>query len=144
MTNRSPAETSFPEFTASSSVGISVANQVPQDVEAPVDLVVSDTQTLRELEMIFGSTKLLDLLRQLKNEITQRLQAPATERDRLGHDAHILLSVCGSLGFHALSKCCSELEQAYLSGDDLAAALEVARKAGTQAIAAICAIEAHA
>lgn len=102
---------------------------------------VYDESTLNELEDIFGRTRLMDLLGRLRVEIAQRLHVSTNERDVLGHDAHTLLSVSGSLGFVNLSQRCSEVEQAYLRGGDLAAPLEAARRAAGEAIAAIGALE---
>ncbi|MCJ2033635.1 Hpt domain-containing protein [Methylobacterium sp. J-068] len=111
---------------------------------APADQAVYDPRTLGELEEIFGADRLLDLLGRLKVEIGQRLLASPSERGVLGHDAHTLLSVSGSLGFHDLSKRCSEMEQACLGGADLTAPLESARRAAARAISAIGVIEAGA
>jgi HPt (histidine-containing phosphotransfer) domain-containing protein len=105
---------------------------------------VYDPGTLAELEGIFGQTRLLDLLARLKGEIAQRLQAGVAERATLGHDAHTLLSVSGSLGFFDLSQRCSEMEQACLRGSDLDAPLDAARAAATRAVAAIDVIAATA
>lgn len=102
---------------------------------------VYDARTLGELEGIFGRPRLLDLLGRLKVEIAQRLQVSSDERDILSRDAHTLLSVSGSLGFVGLSQRCTEIEQAYLRGADLAAPLEAARAAAEAAVAAIGTLE---
>ncbi|MCJ2047488.1 Hpt domain-containing protein [Methylobacterium sp. J-078] len=118
---------------------------VPSPVPAPQPEAgarrpVYDPGTLAELEGIFGQARLLDLLARLKAEIAQRLQAGVAERVALGHDAHTLLSVSGSLGFFDLSQRCSEMEQACLRGADLDAPLDAARGAAARAVAAIDAI----
>lgn len=111
-----------------------------EDVGQPV----YDSGTLAELEGIFGHDRLLDLLSRLKGEIAQRLRVSAVERDTLGHDAHALLSVSGSLGFFDLSQRCSEMEQAYLRGADLEVPLDAARHAAARAVAAIEALAIRA
>ncbi|WP_082503801.1 Hpt domain-containing protein [Methylobacterium sp. Leaf117] len=98
---------------------------------------VYDPGTLTELEGIFGRPRLMDLLDRLRTEIAQRLRAPASDRATLGHDAHTLLSVSGSLGFNELSGRCAEMERACLQGADLTRPLAAAQAAATNAIAAI-------
>lgn len=113
----------------------------PQDRD---DRPIYDVGTLAELEEMFGRPHLLDLLSRLKTEIGTRLNGNVTDRAALGHDAHTLLSVSGSLGFVDLSRRCSEIELACLRGDDLAAPLSAARAAAAGAILAISEMQARA
>lgn len=103
---------------------------------------VYDPGTLAELESMFGRSHLMDLLSRLKSEIAARLNGDADDRTALGHDAHTLLSVSGSLGFLALSHRCSEIERACQRGEDLAGPLMAARAAAAGAIRAISDMEA--
>ncbi len=105
---------------------------------------IYDVGTLAELEGMFGRSHLLDLLSRLKTEISTRLNGSTADRVALGHDAHTLLSVSGSLGFVDLSRRCSEIEMACLRGEDLAAPLHAARAAAAGAIRAISEMEAGA
>lgn len=98
---------------------------------------IYDLATLNELQGIFGRVRLMDLLAHLKVEIAQRLLAPETDRIVLGHDAHTLLSVSGTLGFFELSHRCTEMEEACRLGRDLVDPLRAARAAAKSAIAAI-------
>lgn len=107
------------------------------------DRPIYDIGTLAELEEMFGRSHLLDLLSRLKAEISTRLNGTIADRAALGHDAHTLLSVSGSLGFVDLSRRCSEIEMACLRGDDLAAPLRAARTAAAGAIQAISEMEAR-
>lgn len=113
-------------------------------LQAPGNRLVYDADTLAELEEVFGRSHLMDLLSRLKVEIGTRLNGPASDRAALGHDAHTLLSVSGSLGFVDLSYRCSEIERACLRGEDLAAPLHAARAAAAGAIRAISDMEARA
>jgi hypothetical protein len=62
----------------------------------------------------------------VKFEIAIRLDPPASEAARLASDAHILVSSSGALSFHRLSGACAALEQACLSGAEIAAPLGAA------------------
>jgi HPt (histidine-containing phosphotransfer) domain-containing protein len=103
----------------------------------PGPIPVYDLSTLAELEGVFGHARLMELLGHLKDEIAQRLLAPAVNRTALRNDAHALLSVSGSLGFFELSRRCIEMEQACLLGADLVDPLSDVRAAAKGAIAAI-------
>lgn len=105
---------------------------------------VYDAATLAELEDMFGRSHLMDLLSRLKTEIGNRLNGTASDRQSLGHDAHTLLSVSGSLGFLDLSQRCSEIERACQRGEDLAEPLSAARIAAAGAIRAISEMELRA
>lgn len=85
---------------------------------------VFDTDTLADLDMVFGTARLNELLAGLRAEIDKRFASPATDRGQLGADAHVLTSVSGTLGFVALSQTCAELERACLGAGDVATPLE--------------------
>ncbi|NEU11472.1 Hpt domain-containing protein [Methylobacterium sp. BTF04] len=110
-------------------------------LQAVEDHPIYDSDTLAELEVMFGRSHLMDLLSRLKVEIGSRLNGSASDRATLGHDAHTLLSVSGSLGFTDLSRRCFEIERACLRGEDLAAPLHAARMAAAGAIRAITDLE---
>ena len=97
-----------------------------------------DREALADLESVFGKTRVAALLAGLRDEIDRRLATPAVERDGLGRDAHVLVSVSGTLGFMPLSRACAELERACLGIGDVAPALA---RAQAQAAAAKRAID---
>lgn len=101
-----------------------------------------DTDTLAELEDLFGRSHLMELLDVLDREIAARLDPPALEPSQLAQDAHILVSSSGGLSFHDLSGACAALERACLSGAEIAVPLGVAVHAARHARDAIATLRA--
>lgn len=98
---------------------------------------VFDAEMLADLESLFGAARLRELLAGLRAEIEQRFASPAADRKQLGADAHVLVSVSGTLGFPALSQACTELERACLAGGEFAAQLDRALSEASAAQQAI-------
>ena len=94
---------------------------------------IYDAETLVDLERLFGRRRLLALLAGLRSEIEARLSDAAGDRERIGQDAHALVSTSGALGFMPLSQACVALERACLAGGDVSAPLALAREAGADA-----------
>jgi len=94
---------------------------------------VFDPEIIEDLAAVFGRQRLMDLLAGLEREIAQRLAPASTDLDDLSHDAHVLVSVSGSLGFLPLSQACATLERVCLDGGDPVPALAAVRKAATEA-----------
>ncbi|MCG5247279.1 hypothetical protein [Methylorubrum extorquens] len=107
------------------------------DAQRPVQAPAFDADALAELADLFGRPRLMELLGVLDHEIAIRLDPPASEAARLASDAHILVSSSGALSFHRLSGACAALEQACLSGGEIAAPLGAAVHAARQARNAI-------
>ena len=101
-----------------------------------------DAETLAELEDLFGRSCLMELLSVLDREIATRFDPPAVEPSRLAQDAHILVSSSGGLSFHDLSGACAALEQACLSGAEIAVPLGNAVHAARHARDAIALLRA--
>jgi len=91
-----------------------------------------DAETLAELEDLFGRSRLMELLSVLDREIATRF----------AQDAHILVSSSGGLSFHDLSGACAALEQACLSGAEIAVPLGNAVHAARHARDAIALLRA--
>ena len=69
-----------------------------------------------------GREKVLKLLDSLGTQLTRSLEGPCldpSDRERLGREAHAMVSMAGMLGFIELSGLCSEVEQACRGGLDL-------------------------
>jgi HPt (histidine-containing phosphotransfer) domain-containing protein len=108
----------------------------------PAQAAVFDAETLAELEALFGRSRLMELLDVLDREIAARLDPPASEPSQLAQDAHNLVSSSGGLSFHSLSEACAALEQACLSGAEIAAPLGNAVHAARHARKAIATLRA--
>lgn len=93
------------------------------DSEGPV----CDPETLADLADVFGRERLVHLLGGLDAEIVQRLESATSDAVGLGPDAHVLVSVSGTLGFSDLSRACMALERACLDGGDVAGPLQAAQ-----------------
>jgi len=100
-------------------------------MNTPDGEAVFDPEIIEDLAAVFGRQRLMDLLAGLEREIAQRL-AP-TDLDGLSRDAHVLVSVSGSLGFLPLSRACATLERVCLDGGDPAPALAAVRTAASEA-----------
>lgn len=109
---------------------------------SPARAVAFDADGLAELEELFGRSRLMDLLEVLDREIAARFDPPAREPSRLAQDAHILVSSSGGLSFHDLSGACAALEQACLSGAEIAVPLGTAVHAARHAREAIATLRA--
>ena len=95
-----------------------------------------------DTEDLFGRSRLMELLSVLDREIATRFDPPAVEPSRLAQDAHILVSSSGGLSFHDLSGACAALEQACLSGAEIAVPLGNAVHAARHARDAIALLRA--
>lgn len=112
-------------------------NEPAAHAAGPAGATAFDAATLAELEDLFGRPRLMELLEVLDREIALRLDPPADEPARLARDAHVLVSSSGALAFHGLSGACIALEQACLSGREIAAPLVAAIEAARHARGAI-------
>jgi HPt (histidine-containing phosphotransfer) domain-containing protein len=88
----------------------------------PADLAPLDRETYGKLVTLIGREKVLKLLDNLGAQLTRTLEGPCldpSDRERLGREAHAMVSMAGMLGFIELSGLCSEVEQACRGGLDL-------------------------
>lgn len=99
---------------------------------APAEAIF-DRETIEDLTSVFGHERLMVLLAGLQREIAQRLSPASSDRECLSRDAHALVSVSGALGFLPLSRACTDLERACLTGGDHAAALHAVLVAAAEA-----------
>jgi CheY-like chemotaxis protein/HPt (histidine-containing phosphotransfer) domain-containing protein len=94
----------------------------PVPESKPADAVPLDRETYGNLVTLMGREKVLKLLDNLGAQLTRTLEGPCldvSDRERLGREAHAMVSMAGMLGFVELSGLCSEVEQACLGGLDL-------------------------
>ena len=84
-----------------------------------IDPEVLDTAVLREMQENFGADRVGDLLGLLARELSERFRPNETDRSRIAHDAHAMISAAGMLGFVGLSSLCRQVEAAAHAGSDL-------------------------
>lgn len=96
---------------------------------APLQPDDANFSQLRELMGAEWAANGLARLRQQIEEVFGRDTALPADRQRLASGAHALVSHSGLLGFIELSRLCSELEEAYTSGQDFASPYKNAKEA---------------
>ncbi|SFL61108.1 Hpt domain-containing protein [Methylorubrum salsuginis] len=101
-----------------------------------------DSETMADLEELFGRPRLLELLGALDREIATRFEPPSADRNQLARDAHVLVSSSGALAFSSLSRACARLEQACLREVGVEAALDDALADAARARSAIALLRA--
>lgn len=100
-------------------------------VEAPRPLVV-DPRKSAELARLIGEADLGRLRERLLMQLRDAF-APDADLSALGHDAHVIVAMAGSLGFEDLAAACRGLEAAIAAGSGIAEAAAEARRAAAQA-----------
>jgi CheY-like chemotaxis protein/HPt (histidine-containing phosphotransfer) domain-containing protein len=96
---------------------------------APMQPDDANFNQLRELMGAEWAASGLARLRQQIQEVFGRDIAIPADRQQLASGAHALVSHSGLLGFNELSHLCSELEEAYTSGQDFASPYKNAKEA---------------
>jgi CheY-like chemotaxis protein/HPt (histidine-containing phosphotransfer) domain-containing protein len=95
-----------------------------------------DDANFNQLRELMGAewaaSGLARLRRQIQEVFGRDIALPA-DRQQLASGAHALVSHAGLLGFNDLSRLCSELEEAYTSGQDFGSAYKNAKEAAHSA-----------
>lgn len=111
------------------------------DRSDPLSAPAYDADTVADLRDLFGPARFVQMLAGLDGEIAYRIESAKHDDPDLGANAHVLVSVSGTLGFLPLSNACALLERACLDGTDTAPPLRAAREAAAgarQAVAELC------
>jgi CheY-like chemotaxis protein len=87
---------------------------------------------LEELKALVGLPQLETLLARLRTTLETAF-APNSDRPSIARQAHILISMAGSLGFDHLAQACQTLEEAIAAGADEARALREVKRASVEA-----------
>lgn len=102
------------------------AQQMDHDSDDSPALV--NERKLDELRRLIGS----DHVERLLTRLTQELEIAFAEEANaaaIAHEAHVLISMAGSLGFDRLSRACRSLEAVIATGGDVSHSLNEARQA---------------